>query len=114
MLAAGGPYPLVVLPVGGEYWLEGSNHSNIKGNNFKHLDCKIETNNVIQSYRRDFIGKVCFQILGCLIGLHPLQFCLTKKSEIEMLISFEFSFYWKLFIVLHCSSEVIVCLHFCD
>lgn len=80
MLAAGGPYPLVVLPVGGEYWLEGSNHSNVTGNHFKHFDCKIETNNVIQSYRRDFIGKVCFQILGCLIRLYLLlQFFLIKQ-----------------------------------
>lgn len=58
VLAAGGPYPLVVLPVGGEYWLEGSNHRILSGSDFKSVDCKIETNNVIQSYRRDFMGKV--------------------------------------------------------
>ena len=55
-----------MLPVGGEYWLEGSNHlSNIvSGNlrpvvpNFDSRTCKIEANDVIQSYRRDFMGKV--------------------------------------------------------
>lgn len=58
MLAAGGPYPLVVLPVGGEYWLEGSNHHVVGNSDFKSVDCRIETNNIIQSYRRDFMGKV--------------------------------------------------------
>ena len=58
MLAAGGPYPLVVLPVGGEYWLEGSNHSYFTSTDYRAIDCKIEMNNVIQSYRRDFMGKV--------------------------------------------------------
>ncbi|XP_020616460.1 rap1 GTPase-activating protein 2-like isoform X2 [Orbicella faveolata] len=83
VLAAGGPYPLVVLPVGGEYWLEGSNHSNINGNNFKHLDCKIETSNVIQSYRRDFIGKEHLNFICDDEKLGPV--ILSVKQEIEKL-----------------------------
>lgn len=83
VLAAGGPYPLVVLPVGGEYWLEGSNHSNINGKHFKHLDCKIETNNVIQSYRRDFMGKEHLNFICHDEKLGPV--ILSVKQEIEKL-----------------------------
>ena len=64
VLATEGPYPLVVLPVGGEYWLEGRNHH--VGNEFRvisipHLDsfnCQFEFDNTVESYRQDFLGKV--------------------------------------------------------
>lgn len=79
MLAAGGPYPLVVPPVGGEYWLEGINHRVTSNSDFRSVDCKIETNNIIQSYRRDFIGKVQLHVIRFIIkasnfwGNHYIQ-----------------------------------------
>ncbi|XP_078373554.1 uncharacterized protein LOC144657122 isoform X2 [Oculina patagonica] len=83
VLAAGGPYPLVVLPVGGEYWLEGSNHSSFTGHDFRPFDCKIETNNVIQSYRRDFSGKEHLNFICDDEKLGPV--ILSVKQEIERL-----------------------------
>lgn len=83
VLAAGGPYPLVVLPVEGEYWLEGSNHRIIKSSDYKAIDCKIETNDIIQSYRRDFIGKEHLNFICDDEKLGPV--ILSVKQEIERL-----------------------------
>lgn len=83
VLAAGGPYPLVVLPVGGEYWLEGSNHRHISHTDYRAADCRIEMNNVIQSYRRDFMGKEHLNFICDDEKLGPV--ILSVKQEIEKL-----------------------------
>ncbi|CAH3027853.1 unnamed protein product [Porites evermanni] len=83
VLAAGGPYPLVVLPVGGEYWLEGSNHHVVTSFDLKSVDCKIETNDILQSYRRDFIGKEHLNFICDDEKLGPV--ILSVKQEIEKL-----------------------------
>lgn len=80
VLAAGGPYPLVVLPVGGEYRLEGSNHQGVNISDLRSIDCKIETNNTIQSYRRDFMGK---EHLNFICDDGPI--ILSVKQEVEKL-----------------------------
>lgn len=82
VLAAGGPYPLVVLPVGGEYRLEGSNHQGINVSDLRSIDCKIETNNIIQSYRRDFMGK---EHLNFISDDEKFPIILSVKQEIEKL-----------------------------
>lgn len=83
VLAAGGPYPLVVLPVGGEYWLEGSNHRHVSNTDHRAVDCRIEMNNVIQSYRRDFMGKEHLNFICDDEKLGPV--ILSVKQEIEKL-----------------------------
>ena len=66
ILGLGGPFPLVVLPVGGEYWLEGSNHvCQCPGDSRQHAVppfdascCRIEDDEGMVSFRKQFLGKV--------------------------------------------------------
>ncbi|XP_031567851.1 rap1 GTPase-activating protein 1-like [Actinia tenebrosa] len=70
VLASGGPYPLVVLPVSGEYWLEGSNHQCTVNNGshmlIPHFDtqkCFIEIDQAVEYYRNFFLGKEHFNFM---------------------------------------------------
>jgi hypothetical protein len=54
-----------VLPVSGEYWLEGSNHQYAVDNGSRmlvpHFDaqkCSLEIDEAVEYYRKYFLGKV--------------------------------------------------------
>ena len=57
---------MVVLPVGGEYWLEGSNHFCSCYDNSEEVFvppydssyCRIEDDEGMVSFRKQFLGKV--------------------------------------------------------
>ena len=66
MLALGAPFPMVVLPVDGEFWMEGTYHVLSRDMNdrpiYPSIDmsrCTInEDNNSVLEYRKHFAGRV--------------------------------------------------------
>ena len=70
MLASGAPYPMVVLPVDGEYWMEGTNHvltRDIRDRPmFPTIDlskCQLTEDAAAHEYRRHFLGKVSILVV---------------------------------------------------
>lgn len=68
VLALGPPYPLVVLPVEGDYWMEGTNHIQQRDRQnrpvipkFDLSKCVVESDRTASVYRRNFLGKVSAQ-----------------------------------------------------
>ncbi|XP_057303969.1 rap1 GTPase-activating protein 1-like isoform X3 [Hydractinia symbiolongicarpus] len=64
VLALGAPYPMVVLPVDGEYWMEGNYHVLSRDTDdrpvFPSIDmsrCSVLEDNSVYNYRRHFVGK---------------------------------------------------------
>ena len=65
-LAVGPPYPMVVLPVEGDYWMEGTNHIEQRDMlnrsvmpRFDLSKCMVESDYTATVYRKNFLGKVC-------------------------------------------------------
>ena len=66
VLALGAPFPMVVLPVDGEFWMEGTYHVLSRDMNdrpiYPSIDmsrCTInEDNNSVLEYRKHFAGRV--------------------------------------------------------
>lgn len=59
----GGPYPLIVLPQFGGYWIEGTNHEITSIPETELLQSpttkvKLECNHTARLYRKHFLGKV--------------------------------------------------------
>lgn len=66
VLALGAPYPLVVLPVEGDYWMEGTNHILQRDTHNRPMipvvdlsRCIVESDHTASAYRENFLGKVC-------------------------------------------------------
>jgi len=64
VLALGPPYPLVVLPVEGDYWMEGTNHIERRDRhsrpitpNFDLSKCVVESDYTSTIYRENFLGR---------------------------------------------------------
>lgn len=63
-LAKPGPYQMIVLPVNGGYWIDGTDHEcafDSRGNPVLPLSAwrgKFETDDTAKCYRRFFIGRV--------------------------------------------------------
>lgn len=58
-----GPFPLILLPQFGGYWIEGTNHEPKEPPEIDKLPCptshfKLETNSTAKIYRKHFVGKV--------------------------------------------------------
>lgn len=58
-----GPFPLILLPQFGGYWIEGTNHEPKEPPETDKPPCpsshfKLETNSTAKIYRKHFIGKV--------------------------------------------------------
>nr|CAD7425502.1 unnamed protein product [Timema monikensis] len=70
------PYPMIVLPPGGGYWLDGQDHDcpfDPRGQPILPHNAwrsKIETDDTAKCYRRFFVGRVSFG-LPCLVTPHP-------------------------------------------
>ncbi|XP_053096587.1 rap1 GTPase-activating protein 1 isoform X19 [Pangasianodon hypophthalmus] len=59
------PFPLILLPQFGGYWIEGTNHELSNGNDLDQLlsptsHIKLETNTTAKIYRKHFLGKEHF------------------------------------------------------
>ncbi|KAK2825369.1 hypothetical protein Q7C36_019296 [Tachysurus vachellii] len=59
------PFPLILLPQFGGYWIEGTNHELMNGNDLDQLlsptsQIKLETNITAKIYRKHFMGKEHF------------------------------------------------------
>ncbi|XP_060794267.1 rap1 GTPase-activating protein 1 isoform X15 [Neoarius graeffei] len=59
------PFPLILLPQFGGYWIEGTNHKLSNGNDLDQLlsptsHIKLETNTTAKIYRKHFMGKEHF------------------------------------------------------
>ena len=60
---------MVVLPVDGEYWMEGNYHVLSRDNNdrpiYPSIDmsrCSLDEDDNMYNYRQNFAGKVCFEM----------------------------------------------------
>ncbi|TRY96669.1 hypothetical protein DNTS_024275 [Danionella cerebrum] len=59
------PFPLILLPQFGGYWIEGTNHELSNGNDLEHFlsptsHFKLECNSTAKIYRKHFLGKEHF------------------------------------------------------
>lgn len=57
------PFPLILLPQFGGYWIEGTNHEPKEPQDSEQPPCpashvKLETNSTAKIYRKNFMGKV--------------------------------------------------------
>ncbi|XP_069682782.1 rap1 GTPase-activating protein 1 isoform X1 [Periplaneta americana] len=79
------PYPMIVLPPGGGYWLDGQDHDcpfDTRGNPIlPHTSwrAKFETDDTAKCYRRFFVGREHLNLLGTDETLGPV--CLSIKTE---------------------------------
>lgn len=63
MLGRKSPFPLILLPQFGGYWIEGTNHELQSGTDPEQLlsptsHVKLESNTTAKIYRKQFLGKV--------------------------------------------------------
>lgn len=67
-LSKEGPYQMIVLPVNGGYWIDGTDHEcsfDSRGNPVLPQTAwrgKFETDDTAKCYRRFFVGRVSFVI----------------------------------------------------
>ncbi|XP_023715903.1 rap1 GTPase-activating protein 1 isoform X4 [Cryptotermes secundus] len=79
------PYPMILLPPGGGYWLDGQDHEcpfDPRGNPIlPHTTwhAKFETDDTAKCYRRFFIGREHLNLIGTDENLGPV--CLSVKTE---------------------------------
>ncbi|KAM9535025.1 rap1 GTPase-activating protein 1-like isoform 3-T3 [Salvelinus alpinus] len=73
------PFPLILLPQFGGYWIEGTNHKSSATPEPEQKPCaashiKLETNSTAKIYRKQFMGKEHFNYYSVDIGLGHLVF----------------------------------------
>ncbi|XP_052382724.1 rap1 GTPase-activating protein 1-like isoform X4 [Oncorhynchus keta] len=73
------PFPLILLPQFGGYWIEGTNHKPSATPEPEQKSCasshiKLETNSMAKIYRKQFMGKEHFNYYSMDIGLGHLVF----------------------------------------
>jgi len=79
------PYPMIVLPPGGGYWLDGQDHDcpfDTRGNPIlpnSTRPAKFETDDTAKCYRRFFVGREHLNLIGTDENLGPV--CLSVKTE---------------------------------
>ncbi|XP_063702112.1 rap1 GTPase-activating protein 1 isoform X2 [Culicoides brevitarsis] len=84
-LAKPGPYPMIVLPANGGYWLDGTDHEcafDARGNPVlpnSAWRAKFETDDTAKCYRRFFVGREHSNLVGHDDQLGPVL--LSIKSE---------------------------------
>ncbi|XP_035208746.1 rap1 GTPase-activating protein 1-like isoform X1 [Stegodyphus dumicola] len=97
MLKKSGPYPLIVLPPGGGYWIDGVHHNcplDSQGNPIipKHeFSTKIERDETAQLYRKFFYGKEHFNFIALDDTWGPLVMSLkvdvvSSQEQLRVLI----------------------------
>uniref|UniRef100_A0AAY4DAM6 Rap-GAP domain-containing protein n=1 Tax=Denticeps clupeoides TaxID=299321 RepID=A0AAY4DAM6_9TELE len=79
------PFPLILLPQFGGYWIEGTNHELAGGSESDQMpypksEIKLETNNIAKIYRKQFLGKEHFNYYSMDSALGHLVF--SVKYEV--------------------------------
>lgn len=80
-----GPYPMIIVPARGGYWVDGVEHDCPFDNQGKPIvpqhdcNCKFETDETAKCYRRFFLGKEHFNFFATDDNLGPIV--LSIKSE---------------------------------
>uniref|UniRef100_A0A3B5MCC6 Rap-GAP domain-containing protein n=1 Tax=Xiphophorus couchianus TaxID=32473 RepID=A0A3B5MCC6_9TELE len=79
------PFPLILLPQFGGYWIEGTNHEPKDPPEADHPPCpashiKLETNSTAKIYRKNFMGKEHFNYYTMDAALSHLVF--SMKYEV--------------------------------
>ncbi|KAJ9597843.1 hypothetical protein L9F63_011338, partial [Diploptera punctata] len=80
-----GPYPMIVLPPGGGYWVDGQEHDcpfDSRGNPVlpqNNWRAKFETDDTAKCYRRFFVGREHLNLIGTDENLGPV--CMSVKTE---------------------------------
>lgn len=70
ILKKSGPYPMIILPPNGGYWVDGMDHDcsfDNQGNPIlpqPNWKCKFETGETAKCYRRFFVGRVRYKVLS--------------------------------------------------
>lgn len=93
MLKKPGPYPMIVLPPGGGYWQDGSEHEcqlDSDGNPIipqtSPSKVKLETDETAQCYRKHFLGKVRVNYLWlCFINFDISPGIAPDKLQVHLL-----------------------------
>ncbi|XP_054265950.1 rap1 GTPase-activating protein 1 isoform X2 [Macrosteles quadrilineatus] len=79
-LRGSAPYPMVLLPPGGGYWVDGHEHTPIPTTPTPHAwRTKFEMDDTARCYRRNFLGKEHLNFVGSDENLGPLL--LSVKNE---------------------------------
>ncbi|XP_061687890.1 rap1 GTPase-activating protein 1 isoform X2 [Syngnathoides biaculeatus] len=81
VLGRSGPFPLILLPQFGGYWIEGTNHKPRETSEAEQQPCpasyvKLETNSAAKIYRKQFMGKEHFNYYTVDAALGHLVFSL--------------------------------------
>ncbi|XP_069802988.1 rap1 GTPase-activating protein 1 isoform X5 [Dendropsophus ebraccatus] len=81
VLGREGPFPLILLPQFGGYWIEGTNHdlsqlSDPENNPSPSAKVKLESNHTARLYRKHFLGKEHFNYYSLDAALGHLVFSL--------------------------------------
>uniref|UniRef100_A0A087YCU2 RAP1 GTPase activating protein n=1 Tax=Poecilia formosa TaxID=48698 RepID=A0A087YCU2_POEFO len=85
VLGRSSPFPLILLPQFGGYWIEGTNHEPKEPPEADHRPCpashvKLETNSTAKIYRKNFMGKEHFNYYTMDAALGHLVF--SMKYEV--------------------------------
>uniref|UniRef100_A0A3B3XZL7 Rap-GAP domain-containing protein n=1 Tax=Poecilia mexicana TaxID=48701 RepID=A0A3B3XZL7_9TELE len=85
VLGRSSPFPLILLPQFGGYWIEGTNHEPKEPPEADHPPCpashvKLETNSTAKIYRKNFMGKEHFNYYTMDAALGHLVF--SMKYEV--------------------------------
>ncbi|XP_040279577.1 rap1 GTPase-activating protein 1 isoform X3 [Bufo bufo] len=81
VLGREGPFPLILLPQFGGYWIEGNNHNlspllDAENNQSPSAKVKLESNHTARLYRKHFLGKEHFNYYSLDAALGHLVFSL--------------------------------------
>ncbi|XP_044138390.1 rap1 GTPase-activating protein 1 isoform X1 [Bufo gargarizans] len=81
VLGREGPFPLILLPQFGGYWIEGTNHNlspllDAENNQSPSAKVKLESNHTARIYRKHFLGKEHFNYYSLDVALGHLVFSL--------------------------------------
>ncbi|XP_028853595.1 rap1 GTPase-activating protein 1 isoform X6 [Denticeps clupeoides] len=108
------PFPLILLPQFGGYWIEGTNHELAGGSESDQMpypksEIKLETNNIAKIYRKQFLGKEHFNYYSMDSALGHLVFSVKyevigDQEHLRLLIRTRFKTYHDV-IPISCLTE---------
>ncbi|XP_075705117.1 rap1 GTPase-activating protein 1-like, partial [Rhinoderma darwinii] len=86
VLGREGPFPLVLLPQFGGYWIEGTNHNlsqlpDPENNRSPSAKVKLESNRTARLYRKHFLGKEHYNYYSLDAALGHLIFSCSMTSS---------------------------------
>ncbi|XP_030634047.1 rap1 GTPase-activating protein 1 [Chanos chanos] len=114
VLGRKGPFPLILLPQFGGYWIEGTNHDLGTTVDPEQLFClpvpvKLETNSLAKIYRKHFLGKEHFNYYSVDSALGHLVFSMKydvigDQEHLRLLLRTKFKTYHDV-IPISCLTE---------